>query len=103
MGLWLPKLIAHGEFGEDSHRLTEYTRAQLLAVSVVTIDRLLKPTRDGMRLIGISGTKPGPLLRTSIAVRKAGDEHEQAPGFCEIDLVLHCGPTLTGEFCRTLT
>lgn len=56
-----------------------------------------------MRLTGISGTKAGPLLRTSITVRKAGDEPEQVPGFCEIDLVLHCGPTLKGEFARTLT
>ena len=103
MGIWLPKLIEHGEFGEDTHRLNEHTRAQLLTVSGATIDRLLKPTRDGMRLTGISGTKAGPLLRTSITVRKAGDEHEQTPGFCEIDLVLHCGPTLKGEFCRSLT
>ena len=103
MGIWLPKLIEHGEFGDDAHRLTEHTRAQLLAVSGATIDRLLKPTRDGMRLTGISDTKAGPLLRTSITVRKAGDEHEQTPGFCEIDLVLHCGPTLKGEFCRSLT
>lgn len=103
MGIWLPKLIENGEFGADTHRLTDHTRAQLLTVSGATIDRLLKPTRDGMRLTGISGTKAGPLLRTSITVRKAGDEHEQVPGFCEIDLVLHCGPTLKGEFCRTLT
>ncbi len=89
--------------GEDTHRLTDHTRTQLLSVSGATIDRLLKPTRDGMRLTGISGTKPGPLLRSSIQVRKAGDEHEQQPGFCELDLVLHCGPTLKGEFCRSLT
>ncbi len=101
MGIWLPKLIEHGEL--DMTRLSEHTRTQLLAVSGATIDRLLKPTRDGMRITGISGTKPGPLLRTSITVRKAGDEHEQTPGFCEIDLVLHCGSTLQGQFCRTLT
>lgn len=98
MGIWLPKLIEHGEFGKDAYRLTEHTRTQLLSVSGATIDRLLKPTRDGMQLTGISGTKAGPLLRTSITVRKAGDEHEQTPGFCEIDLVLRWGPTLKGEF-----
>jgi hypothetical protein len=53
--------------------------------------RALKPTRDGGKLVGLSGTKPGPLLRKSIQVRKAGDEHERAPGFVEADLVLHCG------------
>lgn len=101
MGIWLPKLEKHGEL--DKVRLNEHTRAQLLAISGATIDRLLKPTRDGAQLVGLSGTKPGPLLRNSIQVRKAGDEHEQAPGFVEADLVLHCGPTLQGEFAHSLT
>ena len=78
-------------------------RAQLLRVSGATIDRLLKPTKDAGRLKGLSATKPGPLLRNSITVRKAGDEHEQAPGFIEADMVVHSGPTLAGEFARTLT
>ncbi|TFB94916.1 transposase [Cryobacterium sp. HLT2-28] len=101
MPIWLPKLEDHHEL--DATRLTDQTRAQLLAVSGATIDRLLKPTRDGARLVGLSGTKPGPLLRNSIQIRRAGDEHEHAPGFVEADLVLHCGPTLIGEFIRTLT
>ena len=101
MGIWLPKLELHGEL--DVKRLTDHTRAQLLTVSGATIDRMLKPTRDGGQLVGLSGTKPGPLLRNSIQVRKAGDEHEKAPGFVEADLVLHCGPTLAGEFVHSLT
>ena len=94
MGIWLPKLEQHHEL--DGKRLNDQTRAQLLAVSGATIDRMLKPPRDGTQLVGLSGTKPGPLLRNSIQVRRAGDEHEQAPGFVEADLVLHCGPTLQG-------
>jgi hypothetical protein len=101
MGIWLPKLEHYGEL--DERRLSDHTRAQLLKVSGATIDRMLKPTRDGGRLVGLSGTKPGPLLRNSIQVRKAGDEHEQAPGFVEADLVLHCGATLVGEFVHSLT
>ena len=101
MGLWLPKLEQHGEL--DEKRLTDHTRTQLLKVSGATIDRMLKPTRDGATLVGLSGTKPGPLLRNSIQVCKAGDEHEQAPGFVEADLVLHCGATLAGEFAHSLT
>lgn len=101
MPIWLPKLEQHHEL--DATRFTEQTRAQLMMVSGATIDRLLKPTRDGARLVGLSGTKPGPLLRNSIKVRKAGDEHEQAPGFVEADLVMHCGPSLQGEFVRSLT
>jgi hypothetical protein len=101
MGIWLPKLEHYGEL--DKARLNDHTRAQLLAVSGATIDRMLKPTRDGGRLVGLSGTKPGPLLRNSIQVRKAGDEHERAPGFVEADLVLHCGASLKGEFVHSLT
>jgi len=77
--------------------LTPAVRVQLLQVSGATIDRLLKPTKDADRPKGISATRAGPLLRNSITVRKAGDEHEQAPGFIEADLVVHCGPTLAGE------
>lgn len=101
MSIWLPKLEQFEEL--DKERLNEHTRAQLLAVSGATIDRLLKPTRDQARLVGLSGTRPGPLLRNSIQVRKAGDEVEQAPGFVEVDLVLHCGPSLAGEFAHSIT
>jgi transposase InsO family protein len=101
MDLWLPKLEAFGEL--DAKRLTPAVRAQLMQVSGATIDRLLKPTRDADRPKGLSATRAGPLLRNSITVRKAGDEHEQAPGFIEADMVVHCGPTLAGEFARTLT
>jgi hypothetical protein len=101
MGLWLPRLEAFGEL--DARRLTPAVRAQLLTISGATIDRLLKPTKDADRPKGLSATKAGPLLRNSITVRKAGDEHEQAPGFIEADMVVHCGPTLAGEFARTLT
>lgn len=101
MGLWLPKLQAFGEL--DAKRLTPAVAAQLMTVSGATIDRLLKPTRDAAKPKGLSATKAGPLLRNSLTVRKAGDEHEQAPGFIEADMVVHCGPTLAGEFARTLT
>jgi hypothetical protein len=100
MDLWLPKLQTFGEL--DANRLTPAVRAQLLQVSGATIDRLLRPTRDADRPKGLSATKAGPLLRNSITVRKAGDEHERAPGFIEADMVVHCGPTLAGEFARTL-
>ena len=101
MDLWLPKLEVFGEL--DAKRLTPAVRAQLLQVSGATVDRLLKPTKDADRPNGLSATKAGPLLRNSITVRRAGDEHEQAPGFVEADMVVHCGPTLAGEFARTLT
>tara|TARA_R110002051_G_scaffold108532_1_gene181245 strand:+ start:9975 stop:10757 length:783 start_codon:yes stop_codon:yes gene_type:complete len=41
-------------------------------------------------------------LRSSISIRRAGDEVEEVPGFFEGDTVAHCDPTLKGEFARTL-
>ena len=101
MGIWLPKLEQHREL--DAKRLTEHAGIRLLMVSGATIDRMQKPTRAGAQLVGLSGTKPGPLLRNPIQVRKAGDEHEQALGFVEVDLVLHDWATLVGDFVHTLT
>jgi hypothetical protein len=100
---WLDALEAHDElaFGRSGYNPT--VRAQLVAMSAATIDRYLKAERDRLTLKGIAATKPGALLRNSITVRKAGDEVEDEPGFFETDTVAHCGPTLKGEFARTLT
>jgi hypothetical protein len=38
-----------------------------------------------------------------IAIRTCADEAPDAPGVIEADTVAHCGPTLIGEFARTLT
>lgn len=40
---------------------------------------------------GISATKAGPLLRSSITTRKASGEAEAAPGIFEVDSVAYCG------------
>lgn len=101
MDLWLPKLEAFNEL--DADRLTPEVKYQLFNISGATIDRLLRPARAALAPKGLTATKPGPLLRSSITVRKAGDEHEQVPGFLEVDLVAHCGPALVGEFAWTLT
>ena len=74
-------------------RYSPEVRDELLAMSPATIDRYLAPARAKDPLRGISTTKPSPLLRSSIQVRKAGDEVEDAPGFFEGDTVAHCGPT----------
>ncbi|KAB7791263.1 integrase catalytic domain-containing protein [Bifidobacterium leontopitheci] len=42
-------------------------------------------------------------MRGSTAIRKACDELDGLPGNVEADTVAHCGPSLKGEFCRTLT
>jgi len=66
-------------------------------------DELTSETaKEGDQIKGESTTKPSPLLGSSIAIRKATDEVEAAPGFFEGDTVAHCGPTLKGEFARTV-
>src|SRR5664280_869489 len=74
----------------------------LQRVSAASIDRYLRPAKATDQIRGVSTTKPSPLLRSSIKIRKAGDEVEAEPGFFEGDTVAHCGPTLKGEFARTL-
>lgn len=101
MELWPLKLDQQGEL--DKEAFTFEVRAQLMNVSGATIEPMLAPTRKALQLKMISSTTPGSLLRNSIATRGAGDERERAPGFVEVDLVADCGPTLVGEFVRTLT
>ncbi len=102
MALQLDGLERHGEltFGRDRYSLQ--VREELLAMSAASIDRYLKTAKAKDQISGVSTTKPSPLLRNSIKVRRAGDEVEAEPGFFEGDTVAHCGPTLKGEFARTL-
>lgn len=98
---WLPLLA---EAGDLEHPFaTEAALIELRAMSAATVDRYLKPARERMRVKGISTTKPSPLLRNSISIRTCADEAPQRPGVIEADTVAHCGPTLIGEFARTLT
>ena len=101
LGTWLPLLDAAGDL--DKPFATEQALAELAAMSAATVDRYLRPARDRMRIKGISTTKPSPLLRNSIRIRTCADEAPDVPGVIEADTVAHCGPTLIGEFARTLT
>lgn len=77
-------------------------RAELLTMSAASIDRYLEPAKAKDRIKGVATTKPSPRLRSSIKIRKAGDEVEDEAAFFEGDTLAHCGPTLKGEFARTL-
>jgi hypothetical protein len=105
----LDALERHGELTLDGsgrldpeHRYSAAVRAELLAMSAASIDRYLTPAKAKDQVKGVSTTRASPLLRSSITIRKAGDEVEAEPGFFEGDTVAHCGPTLRGEFARTL-
>ncbi len=100
---WIDSLEAHGELVPGRGDWTQEVKQDLLSMSAATVDRYLKAQRQRIQVKGFSATKPGKLLRNSITVRKAGDEVEHEPGFFEGDTVAHCGPSLRGEFARTLT
>lgn len=102
MTLQLDGLERHGELVDGLDRYSRTVREELLSMSPASIDRYLKPAKATDRIRGISTTKPSPLLRSSIKIRKSGDEVEAEPGFFEGDTVAHCGPTLKGEFARTV-
>jgi IS30 family transposase len=98
----LAALEHHGELVAGRRGYSPEVRAELLAMSAATIDRYLAEARKAGALRGVAATKPSPLLRTSITIRKAGDEVEAEPGFFECDTVAHCGPSLIGEFARSV-
>lgn len=99
---WLDSMEAEGALVAGEDRYSPKVRAELEAMSAATIDRYLAPARAKDPIRGKTATKPGTMLRNSISIRKAGDEVEAEPGFFEVNTVAHCGPTLKGEFCRTL-
>ena len=102
MPLLLDLLEASGEL-DDEPRYTPAVRDELVAMSAATTDRYLAPVRATEQLRGKSTTKAGPLAfaAPSRSARPAG-EIEAEPGFFEVDTVAHCGPTLKGEFTRTV-
>lgn len=103
MASWLDAIEATVEgFGDLDERYDSTVRVELESMSAATIDRYLAPAKARDPIRGKSTTKPGALLRNSISIRKAGDEVEAEPGFFEVDTVAHCGPSLKGEFARTV-
>jgi hypothetical protein len=91
----VPSLERHGHLVVDAA-----TRAQLLALSSATADRLLRPARTPAR--GRGATRRGALLKHQVAVRTFAQWDEARPGFMEADLVAHCGGAITGAFLHTL-
>jgi hypothetical protein len=95
----LPLWLTH--YGKHFDELPQGVYEQLLTISAATIDRLLKPikVRYGR---GLSGTKPGSLLKTQIPI-KTNQWDITKVGFMEADTVAHCGTTLAGDFVWSLT
>ena len=94
--LWLP------HYESVYKALTPETQEKLLSVSAATIDRLLNPARIVHGRKGLSGTRPGSLLKNQIPIRTHFWDVSQ-PGFMEADTVAHCGNSLAGSFIWSLT
>ncbi len=98
---FLPALVEamerHGHL-----RLPADVRTRLLSISPATVDRLLRPEREKVKL-GVTTTRPGNLLKHQIKVRTFADWDDVVPGFLEADLVAHCGGNTNGAFLNTLT
>lgn len=88
----------------DEIRLYGDQEKLLRRMSTFTIDKLLEAERDiSKKEYGLSGTKRSPLLKTLIPVRTNFDKTEtKEPGHTEMDCVLHCGESLSGQYAETL-
>lgn len=94
--LWMP-------YYESEHGVLEAgVRSRLLVMSASTMDRLLSPCRASLGSRGRCGTRPGTLLRKHIPIRT---EHwdVSGPGWLEADTVAHCGESMAGDFCWSVT
>lgn len=92
---WLPWAHRH------LSGLTPEIEEALLKISPRQMDRLLAPKKQGLRKRLYGHTKPGKLLKSQIPIRT---EHwdVKSPGYLEIDLVVHCGPSASGEYICSL-
>jgi hypothetical protein len=92
------KLEAFGEIEMDS-----LTKQKLLNISTSTIDRLLKPIKEKLRIgKGRSFTKPGTLFKHQIPIKTFSDWGDSVPGYLEADLVGHDGGNMQGDFCFSI-
>lgn len=92
--IWLPWI-------RQELSTTPAEERQLLSMSASTMDRHLKVKKDQARRRLYGTTKPGKWLRSHIPIRiEHWDVHK--PGYTEMDLVSHSGPSSSGLFAYTL-
>lgn len=97
----------HGNFhsfGPVTRHYTPEARAQLLAMSPATIDRMLKPAKAAMNPPDKSSiTSHRTRFSELILVLTQIPMLDEQPGFVTVDTVAHCGHTLRGQFAYMLT
>jgi hypothetical protein len=97
----IPILVAsmekHGHLALDIG-----VRNEILHMSAATIDRSLRDVRNHANKLGGRRRSKPTGIRASVPIRTFADWNDPAPGFCEADLVAHCGPVANGSFIQTL-
>jgi hypothetical protein len=84
--------------------LDTVVRTRLLGVSAATIDRLLGPQREAAGRARRRRWGAGSAIRQSVPIRTFADWGDPPPGYCECDMVEHCGGVKEGgNFVHTLT
>lgn len=90
------QLAAHGEVD-----LTASLKAQLATVGLTTVQERLQQFRQDEPRIPRPAPRPSnPFLQDIPMCRLPGDI--RCPGYFEVDLVHHCGPTSHGEYVHSL-
>jgi hypothetical protein len=85
-------------------KLEPVVRSRLLDVSAATVDRLLGPEREAAGRARRRRWGMGSAIRQSVPVRTFADWGDPPPGYCECDMVEHCGGVKEGgNFVHTLT
>ncbi len=72
-------------------KLDPTVRARILRVSAATIDRLLQPIRNACGRTRRRRWGMGSAVKRSVPVRTFAAWGDPPPGYCEADLVEHCG------------
>ena len=93
----VPALEQHGAL-----TLVPAQRAQLLALSAATLDRLLQPCRRRRGRQPQRAAAALSALKAQVPIRTWGEWARVAPGAVQGDLVLHCGESTDGFYLTTL-
>ena len=89
-------LAAHGELETTPHLLS-----QLECISTSTVGRILARILQDEPRLPRKGPASANRVAQQIPIRRI-PWYERQPGYLEIDLVHHCGPSTAGEYVHTL-
>jgi hypothetical protein len=98
---FVPDLLAQlSRCGELA--LSSAVEKRLCHASRPTLTRLLAPARAQYPPRSATTTRASTWLRQEIPIRTFTEWDDARPGFCEVDLVAHCGSTTAGFYLCTL-